>query len=388
MGLKSLESVYFQFNKHSKTLIILSLMVALFSASFKMGVGIGHPKFVPEVIKVFFNFIALNAAVLFTVKNVLYFTKYKMLSLEVFLTFAITALIFNTVVNYNTLLNNLVYFLYPTPLMTSILDDAVAIPWAFVVVGINLVISVILYTLDKRKVSGLGKIVHNGLLVYGFLSIAVWFFTHFSYVGSNYIYMTNNLKVIDSLVENHTKYGQPYPKGFQVREYNTYQEFKNQSLELTQKAFMEEKRLHPDLQYSRDLTMLSQWFNNIESQNFGKKPSQSITVESVHDFSSWVFFIFNFPQYKITTEKWLGCDLIFPPKVNSRTNLIKHGLFYAKNVDGKFYTYIEFDKTFKEKGQNLVFNVAYTLFHFIYWLCFLYLIKFHQKRVFKREVTV
>lgn len=373
------------FEKYGKQLVLLALLFSVVSMSFKMGVGFSHQKFISESIKVFFNFVALNAAVLSILKNLTYSSKRKTLLSELFVTLIVCSLIFNIVVNYNPQLNQLVWVLYPTPLTTAILDDAAAIPWAFVVVGINLIISVILSFRSKNKINGIGKVIHNGILVYCVLTVALWFVTHFSYVGSNYIYMANNMKIIDSVVENHVSKNLPLPQGFNLKVYNSYEDFKKQTVVITQQEYLEDKKSNPDLKWSKELILLNDWFNKLQETRLGQNPVKEIAVSDVHDFTNWVFFVLNYSQIKMTADKWIMCDLIFPPKVNSRSTLIKHGLFYVKIHEGKLYTYVEFNKTFKEKNQNLIFNAVYALFHFVYWLSLLYLVSHHQKRVFKKK---
>lgn len=380
-----LSKYYSIFGQYSKYLLVIAMGLALFSMSFKLGVGVNHPKFITEAVKVFFNFIALNVAILSTIKNVFFLDKRKTIYSELFLTLIICALTFNIIVEYNPQLNQLVYWLYPTPLMTAILDEAAAIPWAFVVVGINLIISVILSLTSVKKITGINKMIHNGLLVYSVLAVALWFATHFSYVGSNYIYIANNMKIIDSIVDNHINNKMPLPNTFNIKVYDNYYNFKKETIAITQKEFIEDKKINPDLKGSQEIVLLNDWFDKIEKSNFGHKLQPEMSISQVKDFTNWVFLVLNFAQIRITPDKWIISDLVFPPKVSSRSTLIKHGLFYVKVNEGKLYTYVEFNKTFKEKQQNLIFNLFYSLFHFVYWILFLYLISHHQKRVFKKK---
>jgi hypothetical protein len=376
---------YNLFFQHVGIMLTCAILISVFSMSFKLGVGFSHPKFIPETIKVFFNFIALNAAILSTIKNICYKSNRKTLLSELFLTLIICSAIFNIIVNYNDQLNQLVWIFYPTPLMTAILDDAAAIPWAFVVVGINIIISIVLSLRKKTQVKGISKIVHNGLLVYSVLTVSLWFVTHFSYVGSNYIYMANDLKIIDSIVENHLEKGMELPKQFNLKKYDTYEEFKKDTFSVTQAEYVQDKIANPDLKWSKELILLNDWFNKIQDTRLGNNPQKEIQKSDVKDFTNWVFFVLNYSQVRITPDKWIMCDLIFPPKVNSHATMIKHGLFYVKIKEGKLYTYVEFNRTFKEKQQNLIFNVFYALFHVVYWLCLMYLISHHQRKVFKNK---
>lgn len=379
----TVDKFYVLFNNNTAIMLTIVILLSIFSMSFKLGVGFSHPKFLPETIKVFFNFIALNAAVLSTLKNLSYNSVRKTILSQLFITLLICSAIFNTIVNYNDLLNQLVWIFYPTPLMTAILDDAAAIPWAFVVVGANVIISILLSLKNNRKVKGISKIVHNGLLVYSVLTISLWFVTHFSYVGSNYIYMANDLKIIDSLVENHLEKQMPLPKEFNLKVYDNYDTFKSDTFAVTTNEYKQDKITNPDLKWSKELILLNDWFNKLQESRLGLNVQLPVKSENVHDFTNWVFFVLNYAQIRMLPDKWIMCDLIFPPKVNSHSTMIKHGLFYVKIKEGKYYTYVEFSKTFKEKQQNLIFNLFYALFHVVYWICLLYLISHHKKKVFK-----
>lgn len=389
MNLSALSNIkqkfYTLFSQHPAIFLTIGIVIALYSASFQMAVGIHHNKFFSELIKVFFNFIALQVAILGIIKNINFFSKNKSLLRELFITFVITAVIFNFIVEFNPILNNLVYMFYPTPLTQAILDDAAAIPWAFVVVGINIVIGVLLYLLQNKKVAGLNKIIHNGLLAYAFLTIAVWFFSHFSYVGSNYIYMANNIKIIDGIVENHIKNNTPIPSSLPIQTYKNFEELQYYTFKQNIERLKHDSTQQFNESKSRELSMLGNWFNQVKAKNLGQVPLKNMTTNDVRDFSNWVFFVLNFPQGQAMPDKWIAVDLIFPQKVDAKTSLIKHGLFYVRKQNDVYYTFITFDKTFKQNHQNLIFNAFYSLFHFVYWALFIYLIRHHKKHVFKKE---
>ena len=77
--------------------------------------------------------------------------------------------------------------------------------------------------------------------------------------------------------------------------------------------------------------------------------------------------------------------LIFPLKKDLKDTPIKHGFLYIKKSNGYLFTYFDINSVFKDKKTNIVFNEFYALFHFVYWICFLFLYFHHRKGPLKKE---
>ena len=86
--------------------------------------------------------------------------------------------------------------------------------------------------------------ISNGIFIYGVLTIGVWVFAHFTYIGTNLYYISEETKLIDSLVETSIQSNKiliPKLKVYKVEEYNKftsdiYKEIANDTYKNAEKA--------------------------------------------------------------------------------------------------------------------------------------------------------
>jgi hypothetical protein len=296
-------------------MFFISFLLTLISLKLALPIPFNSPKLEEEIIKVLFNYIVFWLAIYFTYKVFTYFQENKIQLFEICIITIFSSIFFIPVVQFNPILNNLVWLFYPTKLTRAILDDALSIPWAFVIIGIDVTILIILSNFYKKKINNIQKVIHYGLLSYGVLSIMLFFFSHFSYVGSNYVYMSNNIKIIDAITKYYIQHPNIKPP-INIKVYDTFGTFEYKTIHQVNQEIKTKNKDHvlmPTINVN-DATKLNDWLNHIKLSNLGNKPIHQETINNIKDFNDWAFFSLNFPIEKFDKNVWIGAKLALPPK--------------------------------------------------------------------------
>lgn len=226
------------------------------------------------------------------------------------------------------------------------------------------------------------QVIWTGLGVYGIINLMIWMFTHFSFVGSNYINMEYLMKYVDKIVVQYDK--EDRRDMFAVKDLRYFERFEDIKAYYRRPEFLarsggDDRRDFYNTVYD---TM-----DQIEKNGFhGSKP---VTYQSMTRFHDWMGVVFN-TNYNGADPKlktaWL---LELSSSVTSAPNwqdVARHSLFYIKQRDnGHYYVYFSFDRSFKDYRSNYLFNFFFIIFHLVFLPLFGYLVYLHRRDNLKKS---
>lgn len=264
--------------------------------------------------------------------------------------------------------------------------------WSFMLsfyVGVALLIYGNWFVNKKRQKDGLWKIerqvLWTGLGVYGIINILIWVFTHFSFVGSNYVYMHQTLKYVDQIVEFYDNKGEK--DRFALKELEFFKT-KEELLAYYNAPLFQERANQKDR-----MGFLKGSLNVIERFENEGSVEININYDNMHRFHDWMSVVMNgkhLGQDKAKKSVWnieLSPAIYVDPKYQDVT---RHALMYVKKAkdDSGYYSYIVFDRVFKDFKQNYLFNLLFGLFHLIFIPTFIYLLHLHKKKNLQNSAII
>jgi len=223
------------------------------------------------------------------------------------------------------------------------------------------------------------QIVYTGIGLYGVLSIFVFVFTHFTFVGSNYFYIMNSILYVDKIADHYEKINQK--DNFIIKElkyFNNISEVKSYyGADIYKQRYLTGKNKIEF--YDAAYGMIEQ----VAQKGFVE--TQPIEYEKLERFNDWVQISYNFNLKKVSGQAkklWYSeiTATILSAK-QSQEEVLRHSIIYFKqDREGGFYSYFVFDRTFKDHKMNYIFNLFFVMFHVVYIGLFAYLINIHQKK--------
>lgn len=224
-----------------------------------------------------------------------------------------------------------------------------------------------------------------GLGVYGCISIFIFIFTHFTFVGSNYIYMENEFRYVDKMADHYEQINEQ--NNFSVKELHY---FKN--IEEVKNFYQEPAFANRMMQGQNRTDFYKTAISFINSSTEQKFPSFSLmTYQNMQRFHDWIEISDNFNFMGSTQDKmWYAeltpLDVIY--KGDSH-DVLRHSLLYIKKtIHGGYYVYFVQDRTFKDFHMNNIFNIFFIIFHLVYIALFIYLLRIHRKVNLNKKVIV
>lgn len=375
-------------------------------------------KFLPRLVSLVFIALSLNT-VLFTVFFMIYRKKdfYKPVCL---------ALLCSNIAIYTTIHYPSVYDYFGLILDTLLVKHLIPVHFVGIAVSdgnlfwalmLGLYLSIFLFIYgnwfirNKKLEDGFWKIerqlFYTGLGLYGILVPFIFIFTHFTFVGSNYIYMEGLLKYADKITTMYDDEGRK--NNFQLKDlkyFNSIKDVQNfyndpilinrivtgkmtTPLIINEKdnsgavAEIERKRIisgdnKGDFYYSA-----LDKIDNIAKEGFLEK--EKLTYNTITRFHDWVQIAYNLSFNGIDAkEKKLWYLEITPTVIKAKEeqeDVLRHSILYIKEAkDGGYYVFFSLDRVFKDHKMNYIFNLFFILFHLIYIGLFIYLISIHQKK--------
>jgi hypothetical protein len=229
------------------------------------------------------------------------------------------------------------------------------------------------------------RLIFMGLGLYLFLFPFVFIFTHFSFVGSNFQYIQDQLKYLD---KNVTIYQQN----------NQHDFFNNQELKwfpnidnaityykdprfVTKNQIYDDNKIDQQEYYESALTHLNETKHYI---NGTWKDKNTLSYSNMKNFSQWiqVAYNINFDGANAKNKTLWYSDLVGPEAFstkNIREDLVRHCILYVReNNDKSVYVMLDFNRTFKDHRINYIFNTFFIVFHLFYLSLFVYLIYLHN----------
>ncbi len=264
--------------------------------------------------------------------------------------------------------------------------------WAFMLsfyVGIILLIYGNWFVNKRKNKDGLWKIerqvLWTGLGVYGIINIMIWVFTHFSFVGSNYIYMHQSLKHVDQIV---TYYDSKKEHNiFNLKELHFFKT-KEDLLNYYKNPMFQERANQEDR-----IGFLNGSLNVIERFENPGTIENGLTYDKMERFHDWMSVVMNSKNLGQDKQKNTVWNIELSPAIYVEPqyqDVTRHSLMYVKKAsDGSgYYSYIVFDRVFKDMKQNYFFNLMFGLFHLIFIPLFIYLLFLHKKNNLKNSAIV
>lgn len=264
--------------------------------------------------------------------------------------------------------------------------------WSFMLsfyVGVILLIYGNWFINKRKNKDGLWKIerqvLWTGLGVYGIINIMIWVFTHFSFVGSNYVYMHQSLKYVDQIV---TYYDSKKERDvFNLKELHFFKTKEDLLNYYKHPMFQERANQEDRIGFLNGSLNVIERFENPGTIELGLNYGN---MERFHDWMSVVMNAKNLGQDKEKNTVW-NIELSPAIYVNPQyQDVTRHSLMYVKKAsDGSgYYGYIVFDRVFKDMKQNYFFNLMFGLFHLIFIPLFIYLLFLHKKKNLQNSAIV
>lgn len=241
----------------------------------------------------------------------------------------------------------------------------------------------------KRVKDGLWKIerqvLWTGLGVYGIINILIWVFTHFTFVGTNYIYMHQSVKYVDRIVEFYDN--KQEKERFALKELRYFKNKDELLAYYKHPLFMERANQKDRIGFLNGSLSVIERFDQP-----GANIEIGISYNNMERFHDWMSVVMNWKHLGQDRQKnsvWnveLSPAIYVDPKYQDVT---RHSLMYVKKAkDGGYYGYIVFDRTFKDFRQNYIFNLLFGLFHLIFIPLFIYLLHLHKKKNLQNSAVI
>lgn len=229
------------------------------------------------------------------------------------------------------------------------------------------------------------RLVFMGLGLYLLLFPFVFIFTHFSFVGSNFQYIQDQLKYTNQNVQIYSANAQ--------RDYFNNQELKwFPNIEQAVKYYRDPLFAKRNQIFDDNKVDQQEYFENalhhLEqaqylSQN-GWHDKEKLRYANIQNFNQWVQIAYNinFDGVDGKSKTMWFADLVGPEAFstkNVREDIFRHCILYIKeNEDKSVYVMLDFNRVFKDHKINYIFNTFFVVFHFIYIALFGYLITLHN----------
>lgn len=392
---------------------VILFYVFLFWQLYLLKYDLNSVKFLPRLVSLIFIGLSLNA-VLFTIFFLIYRKKdfYKP---------AAFALLFSDIAIFTTINYPQIYDYFGVILDTLLVKHIIPVHFVGIAVSdgnlfwalmLGLYISIFLFVYgnwfvrNKKIDDGFWKIerqfFYTGLGLYGILVPFIFIFTHFTFVGSNYMYMEGLLKYTDKIVsiydKNNTKeiFQLKDLKYFNsLKEVVTYYEsalFKNRIV-MAEDFKESEQNLHnPQVERKRIISGDNKgdfYYSAIDKlekiKKEGFKQKEKLTYSSITRFHDWIQVAYNVSFDGIDSAERKMWYLEITPTIikakEEQEDVLRHSILYIKEAkNGGYYVYFTLDRVFKDHKMNYIFNFFFVLFHLLYIGFFIYLLKIHQKK--------
>lgn len=371
-------------------------------------------KFLPRLVSLIFIALSLNA-VLFTTFFLIFRRRefYKPCAL---------ALICADAAIYVTLNYPTVYDYFGVVMDTLLVKKLIPVHFVQVAVSdgnlfwslmLGLYISIFLFVYgnwfirNKKLDDGFWKIerqfFYTGLGLYGILVPFIFIFTHFTFVGSNYLYMEGLLKYTDKVVAFYDKENRQ--DNFQLKDLHYFPTLDSALKFYQDKAYVariitgknsyvptKEDLTNPLVERSRiisgdnkaDFYMTS--MDKLQQlKDKGFENPKKLTYETITRFHDWVQVAYNVSFNGQNQEhQKLWYQEITPTVLQAKEqqeDVLRHSILYVQKAHaGGYYIYFTLDRTFKDHKMNYIFNFFFVLFHVLYISFFIYLLNLHKKK--------
>jgi len=267
------------------------------------------------------------------------------------------------VADYSSLLNIPMIYIYDLHFVRVILETDDSPFWLIgiiIIMGVLLLLRVLLLRMKNKKISLQYKVVMYPIIVYILLLPFIWMVTHFTYVGSNWVYMNVHTNTVLELMRE------------DKNRLEVYKEFKTMS-EIT--------KYYEDSNFG--VKEKEQIIKVLRKVTFDKQENSSKGYLDVSNFNEWMDYVFNQSASGVTKDNYYYTyEIIFPAEYDGEE--LKHLIVVLKKVKDKIGVVVVLDNSFKKLKKNYIFNVMYMLYNFLYLLLFMYVYSIH-KVYFRRE---
>lgn len=237
---------------------------------------------------------------------------------------------------------------------------------------------------NKKMVDGFWKIerqlFYTGLGIYGVLILLIFIFTHFTFVGSNYMYMEGLLKYTDKIVDMYDRKNQY--DNFQLKDLKYFKSIDDAYSYYANPVY--KNRVYIGKNEDK-IEYYNRFLNNlIEIKKNGIVDKEKLKYEKINNFSDWVQISYNLSFKGSSATEKKSWELKLIPILRGTGDLeeiLRMSTFYIKESNEKgYYVYYVMDRTFKDFKMNYIFNSFFILFHIVFLLLFAYLLKIHQRK--------
>jgi len=269
-------------------------------------------------------------------------------------------------------LNDVMYYIFPIHFFQVIVDSGDDSP--FYLIGQTIVSGLIFLIVLSYKIyiSPIKLKINRQILLYPVLSYLlliplIWMFTHFTYVSSNWFYMSYHSKFVSTLIQENKL------------NHNDYIIFKDSS---AFKEYFQNKYATDEQSWSK----IRSTFRTYELVKTGKDVGEKISYYSLNNFEDWMDFVFNTRHYGLNNDVFYYYSLfVRKAEADYEKEPLRHFLFFIKEYsDGRIASYVNFDPSFKALNKNYIFNIFYVLFHLVFFVLYFWLYKTH-KHLFKKD---
>lgn len=348
-------------------------------------------KYLPRTVSMFF--------ILTVVFGLLYCVFFLILRKKLFIIPASLSLLLTNIIVYKTLYEDFKYieihsFLNQIMLYTVFqirfvkvsLDDSTLI-WGIMLagyIGIGMLIYGYFFIKNKNGFENRyeKQVMYLGAGLYLFLFPVIFVFTHFTFVGSNYQYMENQLMYTSSAVDVYEKQGKK--DFFDIKKLKWFpsmtaaKNYYDNDFYLKEASSADEKKAF----YKNFLIVL----NKLEKGEWEDK--EPVKYDYIQHFSDWIQIAYNFNfngEIKDKKIYWrTDIAYVFSNRTVNDQDLLRHAIFYIKELpDGSVYVLYDLSRVFKDHRINYIFNLFFVMYHFIYWGLFAYLVRIHNNKHMK-----
>lgn len=348
-------------------------------------------KYLPRTVSMFF--------ILTVVFGLLYFLFIWIIRKKLFLLPASIALLLTNIVVYKTLYEDftvieihsffnqiMLYTLLQLKFIKVSLEDS-NLMWGIIVaayIGIGMMIYGNWFIQSKKGFDNKyeKQVMFLGGGLYLFLFPIIFVFTHFTFVGSNYQYMENQLVYTHSAVNIYDK--QNKTDFFDIKDLKWFPNIKEAKEYFGNESFLKSASSADEkLDFYKNFLLT---LDKIETKGWEDKPK--LKYDFIEHFSDWVQISYNFNFYGEVKEPKIAwkTDIayVFSNRTVNDQDLLRHAIYYIKErEDGSLYIMYDLSRVFKDHKVNYIFNLFFVLYHFIYWGLFAYLVKIHNNKHMK-----
>jgi hypothetical protein len=223
----------------------------------------------------------------------------------------------------------------------------------------------------------------TGLGVYGVTSAFVFVFTHFTFVGSNYLYIEKHARVVHQTIQTFEA------KGKKVEDLKGLHYFPNLSEAVD--FFTEPTRYQQNTSTKNKQEFYDTALNKLKSiEHHGFQDSPTLVYDKIERFHDWVQISYNFSfnkESKAQQTAWYSeiTPTVGDAKAEAQERLRHSMMYVAKSKQGGYYVMVTLDRTFKDFKVNYIFNLFFILFHVFYIGFFVWLMNVHRHKNLKQS---